>query len=109
MRTKVLVADPFAIFRAGVHNLLRREKDFAVVEAEDLRAIQKLVGAECPDIALIDLELPPVGGVAAVEWLDENCSTHTIVWSFEPDREIAQEREQTFPLREATRADRNID
>jgi len=87
MRTKVLVADPFAIFRAGVTNLLRRESDFAVVEAEDLPAIQKLVGAKCPDIALIDLELPPLGGVAAVEWLEEHCSTHTIVWSFEPTRE----------------------
>src|SRR5438552_12155449 len=87
MRTKVLVADPFAIFRAGVTNLLRRESDFAVVEAEDLPAIQKLVGAKCPDIALIDLGLPPLGGVAAVEWLEEHCSTHTIVWSFEPTRE----------------------
>jgi DNA-binding NarL/FixJ family response regulator len=87
MRTKVLVADPFAIFRAGVHNLLRRERDFAVVEAEDLPAVQKLVDAHCPDIALIDLELPPVGGVAAVEWLEAHCTTHTIVWSFEPTRD----------------------
>lgn len=87
MRTKVLVADPFAIFRAGVHNLLKRENDFTVVEAEDLPAIQKLVGAKCPDIALIDLELPPLGGVAAVEWLEEHCTTHTIVWSFEPTRD----------------------
>ena len=86
-RTKVLVADPFAIFRAGVHNLLKRERDFAVVEAGDLRAVQNLVGTTCPDIALIDLELPPDGGVAAVQWLNEHCSTHTIVWSFEPTRE----------------------
>ena len=86
-RTKVLVADPFAIFRAGVHNLLRREGDFAVVEAADLQAVQGVAEMQCPDIALIDLELPPLGGVAAVEWLEEHCSTHTIVWSFEPTRE----------------------
>ena len=86
-RTKVLVADPLAIFRAGVHNLLRRERDFAVVEAADLRAVQHVVDTQYPDIALIDLELPPVGGVAAVEWLGEHCTTHTIVWSFEPTRE----------------------
>jgi DNA-binding NarL/FixJ family response regulator len=86
-RTVVLVADPFAIFRAGVHNLLRRERDFAVVEAGDLRAVQNLAATQCPDIALIDLELPPHGGVAAVHWLHEHCITHTIVWSFEPTRE----------------------
>jgi DNA-binding NarL/FixJ family response regulator len=86
-RTEVLVADPLAIFRAGVHNLLRRESDFAVVEAADLPAVQDVVDTHCPDIALIDLELPPAGGVAAVEWLEEHCSTHTIVWSFEPTRE----------------------
>ena len=86
-RTKVLVADPFAIFRVGVQNLLRRESDFAVVEAADLLTLRSLVDTQCAEIALIDLELPPVGGVAAVEWLDEHCSTHTIVWSFEPTRE----------------------
>ena len=86
-RTKVLVADPFSIFRSGVHSLLRRESDFAIVEAGDLESVQNVVGTRCPDIALIDLELPPVGGVAAVEWLDEHCTTHTIVWSFEPTRE----------------------
>jgi NarL family two-component system response regulator LiaR len=84
LKTSVLVADPFAIFRAGLHNLLRRESDFKVVEASDLRATQKLVSARVPDIVLVDLELPPVGGVAAVEWLHEHCRTHAIVWSFEP-------------------------
>jgi DNA-binding NarL/FixJ family response regulator len=87
IRKKVLVADPLAIFRAGVHNLLRRESDFAVLEAADLPALQHIVDTQCPEIALIDLELPPVGGVAAVEWLEEHCSTYTIVWSFEPTRE----------------------
>ena len=87
MKTNVLVADPFAIFRAGLRNLLRRERDFTVVEASDLRAMQKLVSARTPDIVLVDLELPPVGGVAAVRWLDEHCSAHAIVWSFEPTKE----------------------
>lgn len=86
-RTKVLVADPFAIFRAGVHNVLRRERDFAFVEAGDLASVQALAIAQRPDIALIDLELPPGGGVAAVQWLHDHCRTNTIVWSFAPTRE----------------------
>jgi DNA-binding NarL/FixJ family response regulator len=85
--TKVLVADPLAIFRAGVYNLLSRESDFTVVESAELEGVQNLVGAQCPDIALVDLDLPPQGGVEAVRWLGEHCCTRTIVWSFEPKQD----------------------
>ena len=42
---------------------------------------------ECPDIALVDLDLPPLGGVAAVQRLAKRCDAYTIVWSLEPSRE----------------------
>lgn len=86
-RTRILVADPLRIFRSGVRNLLERESDFAVVEAGSLDDVLDAMADDCPDIALIDLELPPVGGVAAVRRLARQCSTHMIVWSFEPTRE----------------------
>ena len=86
-RTRILVADPLHIFRAGVRNLLARESDFEIVEAGSLDDVLRVVDLECPDIALIDLELPPRGGVAAVQALAQHCSAHTIVWSFEPSRE----------------------
>jgi DNA-binding NarL/FixJ family response regulator len=87
MRTRVLVADSLGIFRAGVSNLLNREGDFAVVEAADLPGVQDYVGAQRPDIALIDLDLPPSGGVAAIQWLEQHCDARTIAWSFEPTRD----------------------
>jgi two-component system nitrate/nitrite response regulator NarL len=86
-RTRILVADPLRIFRAGVRNLLARESDFEVVEAGTLDEVLTAVEADCPDIALIDLELPPLGGVVAVQRLARQCPTYTIVWSFEPSRE----------------------
>jgi two-component system, NarL family, nitrate/nitrite response regulator NarL len=86
-RTRILVADPLRIFRAGVRNLLARESDFEVVEAGTLDEVLSAVEVDCPDIALIDLELPPLGGVAAVQRLSRFCSTHAIVWSFEPSQE----------------------
>jgi two-component system nitrate/nitrite response regulator NarL len=86
-RTCILVADSLHIFRAGVRNLLGRESDFDVVEAGSLDEVVHAVSAHCPDIALIDLELPPNGGVEAVQRLARRCSTYTIVWSFEPTRE----------------------
>jgi DNA-binding NarL/FixJ family response regulator len=86
--TRILVADPLSIFRAGVRNLLARESDFRVVEAGTFDEMLDVIAKDCPDISLIDLDLPPFGGVAAVEKLAGSCSTHTIVWSFEPTREI---------------------
>jgi DNA-binding NarL/FixJ family response regulator len=86
-RTSILVADSLRIFRAGVRNLLARESEFQVLEAGSLEEVLAIVEVDCPDIALIDLELPPLGGVAAVQRLARICSTYTVVWSFEPTRE----------------------
>lgn len=90
-RTRILVADPLRIFRAGVRNLLARESDFEVVEAGTLDEVIAEIDGECPDIALIDLALPPIGGVQAVRELKQRCPTYMIVWTFEPSREIILE------------------
>ena len=81
---RVLVADPVTIFRTGVRNLLRRASDFEVVEASSYEEAELRLEGGCPEIALIDLDLPPNGGVEAVRSLSERCSTYLIVWSFDP-------------------------
>lgn len=86
-RTRILVADSLTIFRAGVRNLLARESDLEVVEASNFAEVAAELERGCPDIALIDLELPPAGGVEAVSLLSRLCSTRMIVWSFAPTRE----------------------
>lgn len=87
-RTRILVADPLRIFRSGVRNLLSRESDFEILEAGSLDDVLDAIADDCPDIALIDLELPPYGGVAAVQKLARTCSTYMIVWSFDPTRDV---------------------
>ena len=62
-----------------------------MVEAGDLDEVFQAIERDCPDIALIDLELPPLGGVAAVQRLAKRCSAYTIVWSFEPSRDTVLE------------------
>jgi two-component system nitrate/nitrite response regulator NarL len=86
-RTRILVADSLSIFRAGVRTVLARESDFQVIEAGTFDEVVQAIEHDCPDVALIDLDLPPRGGVAAVERFERECSTFTIVWSFEPTRE----------------------
>ena len=86
-RTRIVVADSLRIFRSAVRDLLERESDFEVTEAGTLDEMFAAIGPECPDIALIDLDLPPFGAVTAVQRLARQCSTHIIVWSFEPSRD----------------------
>jgi two-component system nitrate/nitrite response regulator NarL len=86
-RTRILVADPMPLFRAGVRNLLRRESEFDVVEAATIDELLEHAVSDTPDIALIDFDLPPHGGIAAVARLAEYSDAHTIVWSLDPTRE----------------------
>jgi DNA-binding NarL/FixJ family response regulator len=90
-RTSIVVADPGPIFRAGVKHLLGRESDFEVFEAATLPQLSETLEEPAPDIALVDLELPPSGGIAAVSGLAPLHETHMIVWAFEatPDAVLA--------------------
>ena len=86
-RTRVLVADPLRIFRAGVRSLLARESDFEVLEAASLGEMLDVVETQAPEVALIDLDLPPLGGVAAVRRLARSSSIYTVMWSFDASSE----------------------
>jgi DNA-binding NarL/FixJ family response regulator len=81
-RPTVVVADSGPIFRSGVRHLLTRDGEFAVAEADDFIGLARLLDAEAPDIALVDDELPPGGGIAAVAQLAPRTETHLVVWSF---------------------------
>jgi DNA-binding NarL/FixJ family response regulator len=55
------------MFRLGLRVLLREQEEFEIEEAGDLETLVALVGrAHPPAMALIDLDLPPAGGAAAV-------------------------------------------
>jgi DNA-binding NarL/FixJ family response regulator len=86
-RTRILVADSLSILRSGVRRLLSADSDFEVVEAANLAEVLEVVAEDSPDIALVDLELLPHGGLEAVARLSEGGDCRTIVWSCEPSRE----------------------
>ena len=56
MKTRVCIADAVTVFRAGVREVLLREKDFDVVEAVDLTGLgQALEGDDGLHLALREL------------------------------------------------------
>lgn len=85
MKTRVCVADALTVFRAGVREVLVREKDFAVVEAIDLASLDAALDGGF-DIALIDSDLPPGGMREAIACAKGRCS-EIIVWSLRPGPE----------------------
>ena len=85
MKTRVCIADGVTIFRAGVREVLAREKDFDVVEAIDLESFVAALERGV-DIALVDANLPPSGVFEAVARAKEHCS-EVIVWSMKPGPE----------------------
>jgi DNA-binding NarL/FixJ family response regulator len=88
IRRRVLIADGAPIFRSGVRHLLSREGDFVLSEASDLDELLHAMDHETPEIALIDLDLPPSGGVEAVACLATRRSpARLVVWGFEAERE----------------------
>jgi DNA-binding NarL/FixJ family response regulator len=67
-----------------VRNLLVRESEFAISEAANLEELEATVMSEQPDLALVDLNLPPTGGIDAVSRLAGKTETRLILWSLDP-------------------------
>ena len=83
---RIVVADALVIFRSGVRNLLQREEGFEVLEAASHDELARVVAADRPRIALVDLDLPPHGGVAAVQRIAAGTDVHPLLWALEPPR-----------------------
>lgn len=67
-RLRVIVVDDHAVMRAGVVALLAAEPSIAIVgEADNGKEGVELVEALAPDVALVDLRMPVLDGVAATE------------------------------------------
>src|SRR3954451_2971850 len=65
-RLRIIVADDHLVMRAGVVALLASDAGIAIVgEAADGREAVELVERLAPDVALIDLRMPVLDGVAA--------------------------------------------
>lgn len=85
-RTQVLIAEGVPIFRAGVVELLEREPDFEVTQADSLQQLLAVAADAPPDVALVDRDLPAGGGLEAVRFLVRHRSVPVIVWSLDPSR-----------------------
>ncbi len=68
MSIRILIADDHPVVRAGLSGMLSGEPDFEVVgEAENGKEAVALTGELRPDVVLMDLRMPEMDGVSAIE------------------------------------------
>ncbi len=84
---RVLVADDHPMFREGLRFTLTREQDIAVVgEAADGAEVLRLAASLDPDVVVMDINMPEVGGLAATRQLREHGERpHVLVLTMSDD------------------------
>ena len=70
---RVLIADDHALFRDGLRSLLEAHGVSVVAEARNGREAVELARIHHPDVVLMDLTMPELGGLAATRLLTPSC------------------------------------
>ena len=85
--TTILLADDHTVLREGLRRILEREPDLEVVgEAETGEAALELVDRLRPDVVVMDVRMPGMGGIEATRRLREsNPYVQVVVLSAYPD------------------------
>lgn len=91
--TRVLLADDHEIVRAGLRRLIEEQNDMEVVgEAATAEEAIRSVRALQPDVAIMDLTMPGIGGLGAVRTLtQEGGPTKVVVLTRHQDDAFVQE------------------
>ena len=79
-KIKVLLADDHSLFREGVRSLLEDQEDIEIVgEAEDGQQALAVIERMKPDVVLLDVNMPVMGGVDTVEALQSSEDTRILM------------------------------
>jgi DNA-binding NarL/FixJ family response regulator len=91
-RVRILLVDDHAMFRIGMRQILEREQDFEIVaEAEDPRGAFEAAQQYTPDIVLLDLSIPPPGGIETTQRIKREVPATGIV-----ALAVAEDEDQLF-------------
>jgi two-component system response regulator NreC len=86
-KIRVMIADDHAILRAGLRMLVNSQADMEVVsEAPDGQKAVQAARERKPDVALLDLTMPGVGGMTALQEIVRNCrETRVLILTMHDD------------------------
>ncbi len=90
-KIRVIIADDHAVVREGTRHILDREPDIEVV-GEAVNGVEAVALAEKlrPDVAIVDISMPLMGGIEATERMKASCPATAILvlTSYDDDRYV---------------------
>ena len=79
-KTRVTLADDHPIVLAGLRNLIEAETDFELVgHAASGPSALKMIGDKLPDVAIIDISMPGLNGIAVARRIAKECPSVRVV------------------------------
>jgi DNA-binding NarL/FixJ family response regulator len=79
-RTRVALADDHPIFLAGLCNLIDAEEDLELVgQASNGQSALKMIREKLPDVAIVDISMPEINGIALTRRLVEECPSVRVI------------------------------
>lgn len=86
-KIRIMIVDDHAILRAGLKMLVNAQEDMEVVsEASDGEKAVETARETRPDVALLDLTMPRIGGMKALEKMARDClKTRVLVLTMHDD------------------------
>ncbi len=77
---RIMLVDDHAVVRAGVRRLLEQDSKFSVIaEAESGERAYQIFGEHLPDVTVIDLSMPGMGGMESIKRIVARYPTAKIV------------------------------
>ena len=106
---RILIADDEALTRMGLRTMLREMGHTVVAVAPDGATALRLAGETRPDLAILDIKMPEMDGLAVAQAIAEQCPLAVVVLTAYSERDLveraaATETVQAYlvkPIREA--------
>jgi DNA-binding NarL/FixJ family response regulator len=82
--TTVVIADADPVMQMAARSALEHDRAFSVFEAGDADELREVVAAIRPAVALVDIGLPPAGGLDAAAAISGDFSPRVVLWDYSP-------------------------
>lgn len=87
---KVVIVDDHPIVRRGLKEVLKDERDFLVLEAENAREALNQINEQKFDLVILDLDMPGMNGIDLLKEIKRrNNSLSVLVLSIYPEDQVA--------------------
>ncbi len=80
MHVRILLADDHEAARKMIRNVLSERTDWVIIaEACDGAEAVKMAHEDCPDVAILDFQMPGLNGIEAAKRILERCPAAVVV------------------------------